>query len=148
MGVPHNMFSVHPPDITNRYPRASMGRNRYSTNMAGGLRADPRLGVDPRARPKKLIDPRLQQMQQIMNTRNRYNRNPGARGRVPPQLRVTPQALGHNHQPRSSTRDPRFKASPAIGGGIQKHPLKNSVTHSKMPPTIHRGRSSSSPRHG
>jgi len=149
--VPHNMFNVPPPDITNRYnPLASMGRNRYpfTTNTANGLRPDPRLGVDPRARQKKLKDPRLQRMPQIMNNRNRYNRNPGGRGRVPPQVRVTSRAQGHNHQPRLSSRDPRFKASPSMGGGIQKHPHRNSGIHSEIPSSLHRGRSSSSSRHG
>jgi len=149
--VPHNMFNVPPPDMTNRYnPLASMGRNRYpfTNNRAGGMRADPRLGVDPRARPKKLKDPRLQQMQQIMNNRNRYNKNSGARGRVPQQMRVPPQAQGHNHQPRLSSRDPRFNAIPSMGGRIQKPPLRNSVAHSEVPSPLHRGRSSSSPRHG
>lgn len=149
--VPHNMFSLTPPDIPTRYnPLASIGRSRYpsTTNRAGGFRADQRLGVDPRARPKTLRNPIIQHMDQMMNNRDRYSRNPEAHGRARPQLHVAPQAYGHNHQPRPSSRDPRFNARQSMGGRIQKYPPMNPASHSGVPPPLQRGRSSSSSRHG
>merc|ERR1719184_169545 len=149
--VPHHMLSVTPPVIPSRNnPLASVGRNRYpiTSNRAGGLRTDPRLGVDPRARAKKPKDPRLNHMQQLMNyNRNRYGRTAGSRGEARSQSRVTQQAQGHNHHPRPFARDARFKASPSKGGRIQKHTLPNSFTHSDVRPSSHGGRSSRSKRH-